>query len=960
MFKTKLTPIADYIFGAKVLNIMLPLLMVYLVVGTVAQKSMGLYHATEVFFFSPVVWLGNVVPLPGVPILLGALLFCLCGHLVFKSPFRKRKVGILITHLGVVFLVGAGLFSSFVVQEGALVLEPHSPKATYADYHKRVVRVVDAEGDIVTEMPFKNFLTETPTSENCADLPFPYALLEACENCNIIKRTQDGQSFYIGMAQHMQLTPKALEAQNEQNLSGLTIAVPSPAGENSIYLALEGVPVLPEITYNESTYTLQVLKEPRSLPFKVELLDFQRDTHPGTNMASAYQSHVRIIDGTTQWEGLIKMNDPMRYKGYALFQSSFTETPDQVQSVLAVVYNPYRVWPYYATGLIALGLIVHLLFGRSRRGKAALIFAAILLGAPQAMATESQPLALDEFKTLPILHEGRIKPIESFTEVTLKPLGVEDPNQALAELVLAPATAAIKPYILVKSKAVINALELTTKEPSRYSFAELQKAFAQKRALVEPLISAKPEARTPAQQSLVELYEHTQTLAQLLSSLTVLMPLDVRLDDLPPQPDAYYSYAQWQPHRAVIQQRIEQVVKQKGGAVQDYSMNEQALAFLSFTLTRLEAEGKHATLFKVVPTVQEDAPLASPWDVVNQALGTPQTAEHFGAWQTLARAYNDHNPQLWQQTLQQLHTLTPASRMVQAEVFYNSLAPVKTSFALYGLGLLVLLAGAVLAKPTLANRALLPLVAGGLVHLVGVALRVAILQRPPVGTLYESVIFVGLVLVVFTLWRSLKTRDSIWLWLGATGGMLLQALALTLPQTGDDMTMLTAVLNTNFWLLIHVLTITAGYGFCLVVSGLAHVCYARDDWQKRYRPALRNAVRLALLFTFVGTLLGGVWADQSWGRFWGWDPKENGALLIVLWLVWLLHGEVAKALPWRFVLAGYVLLSGVVALSWLGVNLLSVGLHNYGFTEAMAIVLGGVWAAEIAFLAIVQLKRERL
>ena len=145
---------------------------------------------------------------------------------------------------------------------------------------------------------------------------------------------------------------------------------------------------------------------------------------------------------------------------------------------------------------------------------------------------------------------------------------------------------------------------------------------------------------------------------------------------------------------------------------------------------------------------------------------------------------------------------------------------------------------------------------------------------------------------------------------------------------------------------------TAGYGFCLVVSGLAHVCYASEKAQKQYRPALRRVVRLALLFTFIGTLLGGVWADQSWGRFWGWDPKENGALLIVLWLIWLLHGEVTKSLKWRFVLAGYVLLSGVVATSWLGVNLLNVGLHSYGFTSAMAWLLVGIWAVEFAFLAV--------
>ena len=107
----------------------------------------------------------------------------------------------------------------------------------------------------------------------------------------------------------------------------------------------------------------------------------------------------------------------------------------------------------------------------------------------------------------------------------------------------------------------------------------------------------------------------------------------------------------------------------------------------------------------------------------------------------------------------------------------------------------------------------------------------------------------------------------------------------------------------------------------------------------------------ALLFTSVGTLLGGIWADQSWGRFWGWDPKENGALLIVLWLIWVLHGRLSGHFKLRGFATALALTNIMVALTWFGVNLLGVGLHSYGFISGIAYGLGGFIIAQITVVA---------
>ena len=89
----------------------------------------------------------------------------------------------------------------------------------------------------------------------------------------------------------------------------------------------------------------------------------------------------------------------------------------------------------------------------------------------------------------------------------------------------------------------------------------------------------------------------------------------------------------------------------------------------------------------------------------------------------------------------------------------------------------------------------------------------------------------------------------------------------------------------------------------------------------------------ATLFSFVGTVLGGIWADQSWGRFWGWDPKENGALLIVLWCALILHARWSGLIRQRGLMAMAVFGNAVTAFSWFGVNMLGVGLHTYGFMD---------------------------
>jgi len=178
-------------------------------------------------------------------------------------------------------------------------------------------------------------------------------------------------------------------------------------------------------------------------------------------------------------------------------------------------------------------------------------------------------------------------------------------------------------------------------------------------------------------------------------------------------------------------------------------------------------------------------------------------------------------------------------------------------------------------------------------------------------------------------------------------GFMTLLIAHNLALGGDTMEMLRAVLDTNFWLATHVVVVTLGYASTFF-AGLLAILYI---FLGLFTPLLRQSVTtgrnveigkalgkmvygivcFATLFSFVGTVLGGIWADQSWGRFWGWDPKENGALLIVIWNAMILHARWGGIVRERGLMNMAVFGNIITSFSWFGVNMLGIGLHSYGF-----------------------------
>ncbi|BDS06329.1 hypothetical protein NT6N_13690 [Oceaniferula spumae] len=239
----------------------------------------------------------------------------------------------------------------------------------------------------------------------------------------------------------------------------------------------------------------------------------------------------------------------------------------------------------------------------------------------------------------------------------------------------------------------------------------------------------------------------------------------------------------------------------------------------------------------------------------------------------------------------------------------------------------------------------LALMIAGIIH------RCIIMERSPVGNLYDTIIFIAATGVLVLLLVELMSRRAVALGLAIFMGMGCMFLArrYEIGDAKDHMDPLVAVLKSNFWLSTHVVTVTIGYMGGLAAAGLSVIyLFARvlgiDEGDAKFRRAMTRIaygmVCFTLFFSLIGTVLGGIWANDSWGRFWGWDPKENGALMIVLWCLIVLHARLAGYLrEWGIHIAA-VFGANIVAFSWWHVNSLSTGLHSYGFIDGLGVIWG--------------------
>jgi ABC-type transport system involved in cytochrome c biogenesis permease subunit len=309
----------------------------------------------------------------------------------------------------------------------------------------------------------------------------------------------------------------------------------------------------------------------------------------------------------------------------------------------------------------------------------------------------------------------------------------------------------------------------------------------------------------------------------------------------------------------------------------------------------------------------------------------------------------------------------PASlKRASFEFLFNRLQPFSQSMAIYVLAFLLACASWLGWSRTLNRTAFYLLLLALVIHSFGLFSRMYLQERPPVTNLYSSAIFIGWGAVIVSLILERIYRDGIGAACAGAIGFVTLIIAHHLAGSGDTLEMLQAVLDTNIWLATHVVCITTGYSAMFLAGMLAIIYVVRGVFTRSLtKPTADSLARMAYgvvcfatLFSFVGTVLGGIWADQSWGRFWGWDPKENGAVLIVLWCAITLHARWGGFIRQRGLMVMAIFGNIVTSFSWFGVNMLGVGLHSYGFMQKAFPWLLGFMISQLALITAASLPLE--
>ncbi len=336
-------------------------LIVLTVVGSIAQKYIGLHDAQMRYFSSWILWLA-FFPLPGGRLTMAVIFVNLMARLIFGTPLQWRRSGVIISHLGALLLLVGGFITAYQSVEGYMLIPEGEQRGFFEDHYAKelsVTSLADPEFADVTayaggfmkpgkEMPLQAINGGSITIE------------ELHENCEVVQRSGESPPEARGMAatSELQILPKTGE---DDGRAGAVLRV-SGAGDqvDGLYLALERFPPT-TVRGPDGAELFKVELRPRryQLPFEILLEDFEMSKHPGTQMARDYRSHVKVIRGASTQKADIWMNHPLRSEGYTFYQSQYIDGRKQT-TVLSVVRNAGRLFPYISSIIICVGMLIHL------------------------------------------------------------------------------------------------------------------------------------------------------------------------------------------------------------------------------------------------------------------------------------------------------------------------------------------------------------------------------------------------------------------------------------------------------------------------------------------------------------------------------------------------------------------------------------------------------------------------
>ena len=568
-------------------------------------------------------------------------------------------------------------------------------------------------------------------------------------------------------------------------------------------------------------------------------------------------------------------------------------------------------------------------------------------------APKDKTFAYAEFGRLPLTANGRIVPLDSLARNSLlairekqtfntepwkewneKPK-IISATEWLANVMMNPAVADAWPVFRLDNPDLISLLKLSEKNAANksdgkhYSWNQIQPAIETLEKENERVQKIEASSRTAYENAIAKLQHGIMLYAQLKNSL---QPADAQ--DWPAELAAYEK---------LIPAGIAAAQAQQAGKPFD----QTSLAQFASYIARFQFMANLEPPLVLPPNGSRN------WRRLGDALleaPRPNGAavDNFVRdYAKIAGALAANQPDVFNTARADYRSLLVTAQpkalaKARAEAFFNQMQPFYHAMVIYILaGLLGVFSWFNLSETLRRSSSWLVWLAF-VIHTVGLVYRMVLEGRPPVTNLYSSAIFIGWGVVLLGLILEHLYQNGIGV-VSATGiGFITLIIAHHLALEGDTMEMMRAVLDSNFWLTIHVITVTVGYIGTFLSGFLGLIYILRGFFTKTLDAATGKAlgrmiygiVCFATLFSFIGTVTGGIWADQSWGRFWGWDPKENGALIIVLWNALILHLRWGGLIRERGLVNCAIGGNIVTAWSWFGVNMLGIGLHSYGFTEA--------------------------
>ena len=577
----------------------------------------------------------------------------------------------------------------------------------------------------------------------------------------------------------------------------------------------------------------------------------------------------------------------------------------------------------------------------------------VILGGLRSSKVDSD-FDLAAFAELPVQVGGRIKPLDSVARNTLLILSgrqkvVTDegltlsPIQWFIDLTMRPEVADTYPIFKIEFPDDLGLVGLAEQGQRYYSFNELL-PFSEELRRLHGEINPAPELRSPYEKQIADINNGLMRYHRVMHSLHPVGGAE-RLDRLV---DEYQSYL------ATIQPGMVELRKQQAGEEFDAALLKR---FITFADDYLKLST--TAYLRVVPP-PPPVDLLEDWKNIGlellDVMKDDPLSPYVTSYASLTMAYRSGDAEQFNREVSELRERFIADfpddiSRVHYERVFNGLQPFYISMQLYVLIFLAVCISWLRWPKELAKAAFWVLVLAFLIHTFGLLSRMYIQGRPPVTNLYSSAVFVGWGAVLLGIFIEKFFKNGIGAAMASLVGFCTLIIAHHLAMTGDTLEMMRAVLDSNFWLATHVVIITFGYSAIFLAGALAILFVLLGVFSSRFNKDTARSLSAMVygiicfgtLFSLVGTILGGIWADQSWGRFWGWDPKENGALMIVIMGAIYLHARWGGICKDRGLMALAIWGNIITAWSWFGTNMLPVGLHSYGrMDSAYAWLIGFV------------------